>query len=212
VLLVYGGSTLFTLIRPGITPDHPWADRRMVVEVIPAMVLLAVWTAARSTRWVTAIGSRRQFSRTGPILPFLVAAALVAAFAVPMFVATAPIAANRTELGEVSAANTVCQALRPNDSVVLLDPLWVPTIRGQCGVPVAQLPNQSPAAIDKVTASIREAGRTPVIAASRSALLSAVALDPTAIVSLHTRQDQHQLLRRPDSTDPLLVEFWLVRM
>ena len=28
-LVVTTGSTLLTLVRPGITPDHPWADRRL---------------------------------------------------------------------------------------------------------------------------------------------------------------------------------------
>ena len=27
-LVVAAGSTLLPLLRPGITPDHPWADRR----------------------------------------------------------------------------------------------------------------------------------------------------------------------------------------
>jgi hypothetical protein len=30
-------------------------------------------------------------------------------------------------------------------------------------------------------------------------------------VSLHTRQDQHQLLQRPTGTDPFLLEFWIAR-
>lgn len=40
--LVGAASTALTLYRPGITPDHPWADRRLVPVVLPAVVLLAV--------------------------------------------------------------------------------------------------------------------------------------------------------------------------
>ena len=43
VLLVAAlGSTVLTLYRPGITPDHPWADRRLVPVVLPTVLLLAV--------------------------------------------------------------------------------------------------------------------------------------------------------------------------
>ena len=40
-LLVASGSTLLTLLRPGITPDHPWADRRLLVA-LPLVVALVV--------------------------------------------------------------------------------------------------------------------------------------------------------------------------
>jgi hypothetical protein len=221
VLLVYGVSAVLTLIRPGITPDHPWADRRLVVEVIPAVVLLATWNVAAATRMARTAAAdpprrlgpalRNILARTGQVFPAVVTTVLVAAFVVPMVIATAPVAMKRTELGEVAAASAVCQTLRPGDSVVLLDSLWVPTIRGQCGLPVAQLPDASPASMDRVTSSIRAAGRTPVLGASEPEDLSALRFKPTEVVTLHTRQDQHQLVRRPDSTDPLVIEFWLVR-
>ena len=44
-LLVATGSSLLTLWRPGITPDHPWADRRLLV-VLPLVLLLAVAAVA----------------------------------------------------------------------------------------------------------------------------------------------------------------------
>ena len=49
------GSTVLTLYRPGITPDHPWADRRLVVTVLPAVVLAAVAAVA----WVVRLARRR---------------------------------------------------------------------------------------------------------------------------------------------------------
>ena len=39
-------SALSVLWSPGITPDHPWADRRLVPTVLPVVALLAVWTVA----------------------------------------------------------------------------------------------------------------------------------------------------------------------
>jgi hypothetical protein len=31
------------------------------------------------------------------------------------------------------------------------------------------------------------------------------------VVNLQTQQDQHELVQRPSSTDPLVIEFWLTR-
>ena len=50
-LLVASGSTLLTLLRPGITPDHPWADRRLLIA-LPLVVALVVtglgWVVRRA--------------------------------------------------------------------------------------------------------------------------------------------------------------------
>ena len=45
VLVVASGSTLLTLWRPGITPDHPWAERRLVIA-LPFVALLVTAGAA----------------------------------------------------------------------------------------------------------------------------------------------------------------------
>jgi len=197
-LVVFAGSSVQTLVRPGITPDHPWADRRLVVEVIPGMVLLATWATAALVR-------RLRRSVRAPA-----ATALILAYLVPISVATVPLATARTEEGELAAAATVCQALRPDDSVILVDSQWVPTIRGQCGLPVAQLRDPTPAAVARTVASVRAAGRTPVVASGANAL-EEQGLKPTEIFILHTTEDQHQLVQRPTFTQPMNIEFWLVR-
>jgi len=212
VLLVYAGSATLSLLRPGVTPDHPWADRRLVVEVIPAMVLTATWTVAALTgalaRALRGAGPARRRYLAAPAV--VLAAALVL-LAVPAVVADLPVAALRTELGERAASARVCGALRPGDSVVMLDMVWAPTIRAQCRVPVAQLRRPSPATAAQISGSIRAAGRSPVIAGSRGDPLTSLGLTPTLVVSLATTQDQQQLVRRPDGTKPLVLEFWLVR-
>ena len=48
-LFVAAGSTLLTLVRPGITPDHPWADRRLLIT-LPLVVALVVTAAAWALR------------------------------------------------------------------------------------------------------------------------------------------------------------------
>jgi hypothetical protein len=219
-LVVFLGSSVETLMRPGITPDHPWADRRLVVEVIPGTILFAVWATAAATRWTrsallrsatTPVPGPRLARAVRVVVPTLVAALAVVAFVRPTVAATRPVAALRTELGELAAVRTVCDALGPDESVVLLDSMWVPTLRAQCGVPVARLVGPSPAALARVTASIRAAGRTPVIAAAGANALQTQGLVPVQVLDLVTQQDASELIQRPVSTQPFRVEFWLVR-
>ncbi|HEY2668820.1 MAG TPA: hypothetical protein VGJ07_00430 [Rugosimonospora sp.] len=227
VLLVYLGSSVLTLLRPGITPDHPWADRRLVVEVLPGMVLFATWTVAAVNRWLRSLAPRHGSGAVGPAavrrwaaragviglaaLPWAATAVVVVVLIAPVWSATRPVAKDRTELGELAAMAGVCRALHTNDSVVLTDTLWAPTIRAQCHVPVAYLIDPTRAALNQVTASIRSAGRTPVIAGTQHDALSALGLEPTRAVRLKTQQDQQQLIQRPDGTMPLMLDFWLAR-
>ncbi|HZB48633.1 MAG TPA: hypothetical protein VE547_06020, partial [Mycobacteriales bacterium] len=46
------GSALSVLDNPAITPDHPWADRRLVPTVLPVVLLLALWSVAALARAV----------------------------------------------------------------------------------------------------------------------------------------------------------------
>ncbi|MFD0804335.1 hypothetical protein ACFQZU_23875, partial [Streptomonospora algeriensis] len=48
--MVLSWTVVTTLLRPAITPDHPWASRRLIVLVLPAFILFAVWFAAWLTR------------------------------------------------------------------------------------------------------------------------------------------------------------------
>ena len=119
------GSTLLTLYRPGITPDHPWADRRLVIA-LPTVVVLTVACAAVVSRWST----RR--------LPYAVNVAvsvgIAAALLVPTALATRPHADERVELGEWKAVDTVCAALRPGDVALMVDSRaaneWPQVMRG----------------------------------------------------------------------------------
>ncbi|GAA5201179.1 hypothetical protein GCM10023322_80660 [Rugosimonospora acidiphila] len=224
VLLVYLCSSVLVLLRPGITPDHPWADRRLVVEVLPGMVLFATWAVAAGNRLARAemrkLADRFAAAGSGATrargvglvaLPWVATAAVAVAMLVPIWKATGPVASDRTELGELAAMREVCAALRPNDSVVLTDTLFAPTIRNQCQLPVASLIEQSPASVDQVVASIRTAGRTPVIAGTQYDPLHAMGLRATRVMKLRTRQDQQQLVRRPSGTMALNIDFWVAR-
>ncbi|MFF5229543.1 hypothetical protein [Dactylosporangium sp. NPDC000521] len=219
ILLVYGGSGVASLLRPAITPDHPWADRRLVVEVLPAVVLFAIWTLAALTRageagrhravtagW-RAVGRLVAPTPTGALARLFVLLALAA----PALVVTAHLGPNRTEVGEPDAAAAVCRALRPTDSVVMMDTQWSPTIRNQCGLPVAALENPTVERMEQVVAGIRAAGQVPVLMSSSTLTLLPYGLPLERIVYLDTYEDQHVLTTRPTGVDPRRLECWLVR-
>ncbi|HKN97466.1 MAG TPA: hypothetical protein VJX10_10150, partial [Pseudonocardiaceae bacterium] len=200
VLLPFLCTAVLFLIRPGITPDHPWADRRLVVEVVPCVALLATWTTA-----AVAARVRSRAWRIGAVT------ALVAACVAPMVVALAPVSVERTEQGELGATGQVCGTLGRDDTVLLVDQQWMPVVRAQCGLPVAQLPHPSPATVARAAASIRAAGRVPVIAGSQTDSPAPLGLTAYATITIDTREDARELLRRPDSTLPLRLVFWVAR-
>jgi hypothetical protein len=222
VLLLYLCPAVLVLVRPGITPDHPWADRRLVVEVVPCVVLLGTWATAMAFQWIVGLfnnptdesvtGRRIQglLARRGTVRAVVVL--VVAAYLVPAGFALVPVAVDRTEQGETALSAAVCGQLRPTDSVVLIDQQWMPVIRAECGLPVAQLLDPSPEAVARVTASIRAAGRTPVIAGSQTADPGPLSLAPTTDLVLDTAEDQQQLVTRASGTQPLFLRFWSVRM
>ncbi|MER7007710.1 hypothetical protein ABT297_32355 [Dactylosporangium sp. NPDC000555] len=210
VLLVYAGSGMATLLRPAITPDHPWADRRLVVEVIPAVVVFATLAIARGMR----LWRLRSSAAARPAVPWpkrvLLPAVLVAAL-LPGALVTAQLAPLRTELGELEAATAVCAALRPTDSVIVMDTQWAPTIRNQCGVPVAVLESPTVERMRTTVAAVRTTGRDPVLLSSWTRSLLPYGLPLEQVVYVDEEEDQHQLVRRPTGTDTRRLECWLVR-
>lgn len=207
------GSTLLTLYRPGITPDHPWADRRLVIA-LPTVALLVVAVAAVLWRW----SSRR--------LPFAVmAAGSVAsslALVVPTGVATWPHAAERVERGEQAAVDRVCAAFEPGDVAMAVDSRaaneWPQVLRGYCGVPALSTTSalrSDPPRLRAAVAQVREA-----VSARGSRLVLVAADSPDVLVSLGGRsletavdtsvmEDPRLLEARPESLVPLPLQVWL---
>ncbi|HWE91080.1 MAG TPA: hypothetical protein VG317_16595 [Pseudonocardiaceae bacterium] len=207
ILLMFLGSGLLTLIHPGITPDHPFADRRLVVEAIPGMILLATWSTAAAARWLTRVSVRTEV-RWARALPAVAVIALLVAYLWPMGAVTAPMSTQRTELGELAASDQVCQALPANASVVMADTLWMPTVRAQCGLPAAQLLQITPATVAQVSASIRAVGRIPVFVAFDPTPLQAAGVAATQVFDVTVQQDEQLLVQRPDGTAGLDLQFW----
>ena len=206
-------STVLTLYRPGITPDHPWADRRLVSVVLPAVVLAAgavvTWTSRRA---------QRRWSAT--LLVAVVAVACLAML-VPATMATAPVAGARTEQGELAAVRAVCAALGPREVVIAVDNRgsneWPQAVRGVCDRPAASVRGplaEAGASSGRLARRVLAAGYRPVLLAGTAdgeRVLRGLGLAPQHLVQLRTTEDQRWLTRVPDGVDQLTVDVWLAR-
>ncbi len=210
------GSTLLTLYRPGITPDHPWADRRLVIA-LPTVVLLTVACAAVVSRWST----RR--------LPYAVNVAvsvgIAAALLVPTALATRPHADERVEKGEWAAVDDVCSQLRPGDVALMVDSRaaneWPQVLRGYCGVGALSTtsalrgdPTRLAAAVEQIRSAVdARGGHLVLVAADSTEALTRLGLK-TAVVAVDTRVDEDARLleQRPDSLVQLPIQVWLGRV
>ena len=176
-------SALSVLWSPGITPDHPWADRRLVPTVLPVVALLAVWAVAAATR---------RWGR--PALALGLVLVLV-----PAAYGSRHLALSRTEAGEPQAVDTACAAFAPGEVALLVDARsrqeWTAVLREVCDVPAFGVPGDGSddvatrAQVAEVVARVRAAGGTPVlVAAVRRAAAEADRQPQRQIVDLRHRR------------------------
>ncbi|PRY55856.1 hypothetical protein BCF74_12133 [Knoellia remsis] len=211
-LLVAAGSSVLTLWRPGITPDHPWAERRLLI-VLPFVVVLCVAAAAYAVR---------HLSRRAPVgVAATVGAGLSLAMLVPTAAATWPHRAERVEAGALAAVEGVCRSFEPGDVVLAVDSRaaneWPQVLRGQCGVPslsTTRALQQDPARLAQTVATIGAAvrangGRLVLLAAEGPQALEALQADGVRQVSdTFVAEDERLLERRPDGLAPISLEVW----
>ncbi|NHC13140.1 hypothetical protein [Motilibacter deserti] len=210
VLWVLLASSLLVLVRPGITPDHPWADRRLVPGVLPAVALCATAGVVAAARWARG----RSPGVGGRTAAVLVAAVGALALLVPPALASRPLLDERTEVGEAAAVREVCRQFRSNEVALLLDLRarreWSQPLRGVCGVPTVGVLDRTQLA--RIVAKVRGAGNDAVlVAADHPRRISAVGVEPVEVVRLRPREDDRKLLTRPEETVPLVVRLWLGR-
>ncbi|MEO7421224.1 MAG: hypothetical protein ABIU87_02380 [Ornithinibacter sp.] len=213
-LVVASGSTLLTLLRPGITPDHPWADRRLLV-VLPLVVVLVVVAAA----WLTA----RVRPHERPWLGKGLAGLVVLSLAVPAVLATWPHRSERIERGSLGVAEAVCVELHPGDMVLMVDSRaaneWSQVVRGMCAIPtlavvtrVRKDPVALAALVERVDAAVTTAGgRLVLLAADSTEALDGLGVPAQPIADIIVREDQHALEAPPRGTDRLPTRVWLGR-
>lgn len=195
-LLVLAAAAFVVLYRPSITPDHPWADRRLVPVLLPGLAICSAWLLAQ--------------------LPLRWAALGAVAALLPVGLATIPLLGAATERGQLAAVRTLCERLGPRTAVVVTGSRarneLPQTLRGVCGLPVAVIPQERLAStLPGVAAAVRRSGRSLTVVAMSADVLTAAGLSATRVVELRTREDARLLVRRPSGTAALRVEVWLAR-
>jgi hypothetical protein len=156
-LLLFGATTALYVWRPSIIPVHYWATRRFLPVTIPGLLLLAAWLP------VTLRGAWRA----------VVGVAVAVALLVPPVVFLRGHLTEREYVPMLAITERVCEALRPDDAVVLLggDRLatgFPQTVQIFCGVPTAVIDRQTTAAdLQAAVEAIRAAGRNPVFLSPR---------------------------------------------
>ena len=222
-LLIFGWTTVIVLWDPQTTPDHPWASRVLVPVVLPGFIVCAVWVAA----WL----DRRARERgAGLTAVSLAAACFVLAMGVPTALTTFGITlgqsdsghsgptaiglgVTRTGAGQATAVQELCGAMSARMSVVFLDRVaageFAQAIRGMCGVPAAVLAGAPQAQVEGVIRGIADAGREPVLMATRPSELTGYGTTPRRAVHLVTTQDAHDLTQPPAAPWPITYQLWM---
>jgi hypothetical protein len=222
-LVLFAWVIVTTLYRPSITPDQPWASRRLVPAVLPGFILLAVWASS----W---LGGRLRQMRIERVLYVGLACCCVALLVVPATMTTFGLKARSggpvgikvvadglafkaTYQGEIQAVDRMCAAIPRHSSVVFLAGVtadWLPeVVRGMCGDPTAVAINARPAAVDAVMRGIVQAGRRPVIlAGARARLVYGGRLK--LIMQLRTDMDSSTLTTPPLSNWPISLNVWML--
>ncbi|KAB7741915.1 hypothetical protein GA707_17070 [Nostocoides sp. F2B08] len=208
-LLVAAASTALTLWRPAITPDHPWAERRLVIAVALVAVLVvaaAAWLVDRP--WPS------------PLRLTAAAAVIVALFA-PTVAASWPHLGDRVEQGSPAAVDEACTAFAEGDVALMVDARaaneWPQVLRGRCGVPAlsttAGLRADATAlagAVEQVRTAVEAQGHRLVLVAAESpeTIVELTGAEPTVAVDRTVLEDDRLLERRPDSLVPLRIALW----
>lgn len=190
---------------PAITPDHPWASRRLVPVVIPGLILLAVWTLA----WVVRRARRYGY---GSRVADIVAASGAIVLAVPVVATSGGLMFSPIERGELAAVRGMCRLIGPGASVLIVDRAtgdrFSQVTRGMCQLPVARIDGRREDDVRRVIGKIKSTSRRPVIVGAEPGQVRPYG-PPKHALHLVTRQDEHSLVDPPDGTWRLVMNVWI---
>jgi hypothetical protein len=205
-LLAFGWAIVTFLYRPAITPDQPWASRRLVPAVLPGFLVLAVWAAG----WLTARLRHRGYGR---VACGALAGCCAVVLVLPAAVTAFGLAFTTTFGGESGVVQGMCTAIPPGSSVVIIDwgtaDKFTEVVRGMCGDPAARINYPDAGNVARVIRGIEQAGRRPVLLAARKSQLAPYGGRISQVMKLRTTQDAHTLTTAPVSTWPLALNVWM---
>ena len=206
------------LWRPAISPDQPWASRRLVPFAAPGLILGAIWASA----WLKERAGQARLTAAA------VASCCVASLLIPTALTTFDfgltsgpsrhltaqgLAFRRIGAGELAAVSDLCAALGPNASVLILDQLtadrFAQVIQGICGTPAAVLSTVTPAGVRAVVTGIEGTGRRPVLLAGQAPELAGYGGPAREVVNLLTTQEAPTLTSPPTRTWPIQYTVWM---
>ena len=210
-LAIIGWTTVTTLWLPSITPDHPWASRRLVPVVLPGLILLGAFGLRR----VRDLARHQGYGRVAQRVLLTVGVVLLV---MPAAVTSIGTAFTPVERGEMAAVRGLCAAL-PRDATVLVaervtGERFAQLVRGMCGRPTARLrfaagtDVPSAADITRLAGRVERAGRVPVLLAAEKDQVARYG-QATQVLKLRTRQDERSLVDPPDGTWSLSVDVWM---
>jgi hypothetical protein len=206
------------LYRPAVSPDQPWASRRLVPFVLPGLILGAIWASV----WLKERAG--QLGRT-QVTSAVVASCCVASLLIPTALTNFDLGITKSGLsahgmafrrigtGELTAVTKLCAAIGPDASVVILDSLtadrFAQLVRGMCDTPTAVLTKVTPATVGAVVTGIEGVGRHPILLAENSSELASYGGTPREVVNLLTTQEAHNLTTPPTRTWDIHYTVWL---
>jgi hypothetical protein len=208
---VIAWTTVTTLWRPGITPDQPWASRRLIVVVLPGLLLFALWVMAWAVRSVRRFGYGRQVAGGVAVLGVLLVM-------VPTTLTSTGMMFTPTEQGEVTQARSMCRQIGPKATVLLVERVtadrFTQLIRGMCGVPAGRIdvfPGSNTAApedVARVINKVIDAGRRPVVLGANAVDVAPYG-QAEQVFRVHTRRDSSSLVTAPKGTWTLTINVWM---
>jgi hypothetical protein len=157
-LVTFAWATVWFLLRPAITAHQPYASRRLVPDVLPGLVLLAIWLTAWLVRRSRVIHLVNVPAWLAPAPRAFVVLCCAGALFLPPFIGNfglglksgGPVgvmpysdglALQRAYVGQLAMIDKICQSIPANSSVLIADytmnQQYAQAIRGSCGVPVA---------------------------------------------------------------------------
>jgi hypothetical protein len=226
-LLMFAWTIVTFLYRPAITPDQPWASRRLVPAVLPGFILLATWAASRLVGWlnehgyagVPSIGSGIVLGIAIVLPPAMTTFGLGVKTGGPAGITLTAdgLAFKATYQGELAAVDGMCAAIPRDSAVVIVDrrvaDRLTETVRGMCGDPAVGVTSSGrpPAVsvIQGIVRGIQQAGRRPVLLAATASELKPYGGSVRKVMTLNTTMDSSTLMAPPRTTKPLRLSVWM---
>jgi hypothetical protein len=222
-LVLFAWPILTVLYQPSITPDQPWASRRLVPAVLPGFILFAVWGLS----WLIGYLRRMDIPR---MVYAGVATVLVVLMVVPAVITTfglrphsgGPVgikvvaegtALKRTYMGEIPAIEGMCAQIPRDATVVFISESpadrMMEDVRGMCGVPAARVLVPRRATVENVLRGIVQAGRRPVLLATARDRLTRYGGPIKQVMRLRTHIDGGTLTTPPMELWALNINVWM---